>query len=412
MVDCKWNDSNANAVRGATVSLGNKYALSSGLIEITYNTGAKVILKGPATYKVESTNGGHLSAGKLTGKVEVAKAKGFAVRTPTAIVTDLGTEFGVEVDQQGRTTSHVFRGSVSVQVLSADGNPENAGRVLHENESTSIAHGNRDIVVVRNVSPRGFAREIPKRTVKTLDLVDVVAGGDGFSSRRNAGIDPTSGRIVKAGPKEVLFVSDGRYHQVQGMPFVDGVFIPKRGAGPVQVNSAGHTFGDFIVGSDGTSLHVWAGGAIPSPTDLNYPLSIPTELDGTDYAAPGHGLLFLHANKGITFDLQAIRRANPDVTLARFCSAAGNVGTASVVGTAYADLWVFIDGQVRFRRREITRDSGAFSIAFEIKNEDRFLTLAATDGGNGIECDWILFGNPRLELLSTKTDFSQEPAEH
>ena len=32
----------------------------------------------------------------------------FAIRTPTAIVTDLGTEFGVEVDNQGFTTSHVF----------------------------------------------------------------------------------------------------------------------------------------------------------------------------------------------------------------------------------------------------------------------------------------------------------------
>ena len=27
---------------------------------------------------------------------------------------------------------------------------------------------------------------------------------------------------------------------------------------------------------------------------------------------PGHGLLFMHANKAITFDLGAIRRANPD----------------------------------------------------------------------------------------------------
>ena len=38
-------------------------------MEITYNTGAKVILQGPVTYEVES-NGGYLAVGKLTGKLE------------------------------------------------------------------------------------------------------------------------------------------------------------------------------------------------------------------------------------------------------------------------------------------------------------------------------------------------------
>ena len=38
-------------------------------MEITYDTGAKVILQGPVTYEVES-NGGYLAVGKLTGKLE------------------------------------------------------------------------------------------------------------------------------------------------------------------------------------------------------------------------------------------------------------------------------------------------------------------------------------------------------
>ena len=61
MVDCKIGDSR--------VSLGQKLDLASGLMEITYNTGAKVILQGPVTYEVES-NGGYLAVGKLTGKLE------------------------------------------------------------------------------------------------------------------------------------------------------------------------------------------------------------------------------------------------------------------------------------------------------------------------------------------------------
>ena len=51
------------------VSLGDRFALASGLMEITYDTGAKVILQGPVTYEVDA-NGGYLAVGKLTGKLE------------------------------------------------------------------------------------------------------------------------------------------------------------------------------------------------------------------------------------------------------------------------------------------------------------------------------------------------------
>ena len=95
-------------------------------MEITYNTGAKVIVQGPVTYEVES-NGGYLAMGKLTGKLGKENDEcrmmndelwtrmsdiqhfitliihPFVIRTPTATVTDLGTEFGVEVDS-GRSS--------------------------------------------------------------------------------------------------------------------------------------------------------------------------------------------------------------------------------------------------------------------------------------------------------------------
>ena len=44
-------------------------------MEITYDTGAKVILQGPVTYEVES-NGGYLAVGKLTGKLEKKEERG------------------------------------------------------------------------------------------------------------------------------------------------------------------------------------------------------------------------------------------------------------------------------------------------------------------------------------------------
>ena len=43
-------------------------------------------------------------------------------------------------------------------------------------------------------------------------------------------------------------------------------------------------------------------------------------------------------------------------------------------------------------------------MSIPIKSTDRFLTLASTDGGDGLMWDWILFGDPRLELLSIEPD--------
>ena len=74
MVDCKWNG-------GSRVSLGQKFDLASGLMEIAYDTGAKVILQGPVTYDVEA-NGGYLAVGKLTGKLEKKFKSQFPIPNP------------------------------------------------------------------------------------------------------------------------------------------------------------------------------------------------------------------------------------------------------------------------------------------------------------------------------------------
>ena len=76
MVDCKWA---GTAFDSPDVPLGRKYELASGLMEITYDTGAKVILQGPVTYEVESARGGYLAVGKLTARVE---KRGERVQSP------------------------------------------------------------------------------------------------------------------------------------------------------------------------------------------------------------------------------------------------------------------------------------------------------------------------------------------
>ena len=323
----------------------------------------------------------------------------FSVRTPTALVTDLGTEFGVEVSKSGQTTSHVYRGSVRLQAALPDGTAHGEARVLSANQSARVECGGKQdettpvIVVGPSVKPAAFLRELPKRTVKTLDLVDVVAGGDGFSGKRNRGIDPTTGRISHAQPSSPHLEGDYQYHRVEGIPFVDGVFIPDGRSGPVQVDSAGHTCDWFLETCNNGYGHIWAGASVAHVG--------PSVLDGVDYASPGRGALFLHANKGITFDLEAIRRANTGWRALRFLATAGNTETASREGRdgLNADFAVIVDGQARFVRRQINGISRAFKVAVAIREKDRFLTLAATDCDGVLNCDHILFGDPRIELI-------------
>ena len=176
MVDCKWA---GTAFDSPGVPLGRKYELASGLMEITYDTGAKVILQGPVTYEVESKDGGYLSLGRLTAKLE-KKAEGsnpqslipnpslstihdplFTIKTPTATVTDLGTEFGVEVGKGDKVEVHVLQGTVTVQQSAhKDGTPKPM-RVT-QGQAVQI-EPNRAVFTAVAYMPSAFVRSIGAR---------------------------------------------------------------------------------------------------------------------------------------------------------------------------------------------------------------------------------------------------------
>ena len=115
-VDCRWDESKPTPYRGEFLSMGQELRLRSGLAELVFDSGARVILQGPATFEIDSENGGALPVGKLTANVP-HQAIGFTIETPHADVVDLGTEFGVEVDEQGTAEVHVFVGAVQVETL-------------------------------------------------------------------------------------------------------------------------------------------------------------------------------------------------------------------------------------------------------------------------------------------------------
>lgn len=87
--------------------------LKKGFAELTFKDGTKVILEAPANVILEKANQMSLHKGKLVASMDKG-AHGFIVRTPGAKIVDLGTEFGVWVNEQGQSETHVFDGQVNL----------------------------------------------------------------------------------------------------------------------------------------------------------------------------------------------------------------------------------------------------------------------------------------------------------
>jgi hypothetical protein len=176
MVECRWADPHDAPIGFDRIPKGRKYALVAGLMEITYDTGAKVILEGPCEYAVESKIGGHLTLGRATARVD-KKANGggkkeqreggpsehFFVRTPTATVTDLGTEFGVEVDKSGASRAHVFQGKVELRVTAQGAAAEVVSLIENQSARVDVAANHAVRVTGEQAQPREFVRTMPRR---------------------------------------------------------------------------------------------------------------------------------------------------------------------------------------------------------------------------------------------------------
>ncbi|HMO85280.1 MAG TPA: hypothetical protein PKC18_10205, partial [Lacipirellulaceae bacterium] len=81
---------------------GRRIQLAEGLAELTFTSGAVVVVKGPADLELLSPMRVRAKRGAVRARVG-SDAAGFVIETPTANVLDLGTEFGVDVNESGAT---------------------------------------------------------------------------------------------------------------------------------------------------------------------------------------------------------------------------------------------------------------------------------------------------------------------
>lgn len=255
-----------------------------------------------------------------------------------------------------------------------------------------------------------------------LSLADIVGGGNGFGTGKlGAGIDPSTGQVRS--PSEKSGFLDGvvanRLNPTSS-PWIDSVFVPN---GIVQNGSAAGPDAQLS-----NELKISTTGVVTDcipPTDTkvwdairNGPVNsqFSASLGDTDCSPPSHSMLALHANAGITFRMEYAELSKAFVNeqpSSQLQSPKSFVFTAKVgyfgqTPTAGADVHVLVDGKVVFKRLGLGRNDGLQDIRCELGPHNTYLTLIATDAGNGISHDQVCFIDASVAPLQDEKLLGEE----
>jgi ferric-dicitrate binding protein FerR (iron transport regulator) len=122
---CQWAAASNPPAVGSLLHAGQTLKLNSGQAMLTFASGAKMHLVGPATVQLVSPSAAELSAGRVGAQVPT-QAIGFTVATPIARFVDLGTEFSVSLEPTNSCELQVFDGLVEMRL------PQHADRAAEQ----------------------------------------------------------------------------------------------------------------------------------------------------------------------------------------------------------------------------------------------------------------------------------------
>lgn len=375
--------------------------LKKGIVEIEFDYGARVVIEGPSEFTCKSDNQITLTYGRLYARIP-SRAIGFTVETQHSRIVDLGTEFGVQVNVDGTTELHVVKGLAKLLIGKMD---DGDAFSVTEGRAKAVSSNGEDVKEIA-LKINGFIHQIKSKTnlirkgQTTVDLADIAGGGNGFGTgSRNVSVEPVTGKIADIIQSDVDRRAGNTYQDVNKSPFIDGVFVPD--GRRTQVVSS---LGDVFEQCPPTQGNYYTGISV-SPEIID---NAEIVLGGVNYSRNNAGSLFLHANLGITFDLEAIRSELADVRVARFRSTIGVCDSSW--RPCNADFWILVDGQLRYSREKVQQKGILDKVEIELSENDRFLTLVTTDGGDSetrtyndipvtsMDSDWCLFAEPVLVL--------------
>lgn len=413
-IEAKWDDLSTPVQVGDDLRTGPRKLLN-GFVQINFDKGAEVLVQSPAEFTLETQDQMFLVSGRVFCRVPSDSA-GFVVRTPNACVVDYGTEFGVTARSSGETEAHVFKGTVDLR-----GGSDPVRFKSFKKLTAGIAGKVDDKGTVSEATfkaqPRQYVKKLPDKDVFArpgvrFDLADVVGGGDGFGSGRfGLVLDPLTegfisfaelkdrGWYITDKPESTAYIIEelgpSKYILTPFLPYVDGIFVPDVGNVPVRVSSKGHIFHDC----PDTNGCFWAGIANHFRLRNNdgFVDWVDMRLGGRLYGTAENPGIFMHANVGITFDLDMIRATLPDTEITSFKALCGMPKSSPSVGRA--DFYILVDGQVRYKWTGVTARMSTKSVEVQIEQKDKFLTLVTTDFDKNNTNDGCVLALPELELI-------------
>ncbi len=193
-INAQWEGTKDIPGIGDVLREGDKMILARGVAEITFDDGAVVLIESPAEIKLETPYSMFTASGKVTAVVS-KYATGFTVNTPYASVVDLGTEFGVDVDNDGSCSLHMFKGKANL--IAGKKGEERISQIVLERNAKSVDSTTGDIEDVK-LDESVFVRKIDSEAGliwwgEPFDLSVAVTDSNDLSKTRYATAEITVG---------------------------------------------------------------------------------------------------------------------------------------------------------------------------------------------------------------------------
>jgi hypothetical protein len=366
------------------------YLLSEGLLKLTFNSGAAVFLEGPAQFRIESDNSMKMEYGKVSANVP-RQASGFTIITKSKVFRDIGTQFGLILDEQQNCEMRVFKGVVALDEPGEKIAP--VPQRVNSLEAVAV-NGESGAVKVAEYCGLGIVRDFDSKTGQVwrgekFNLAEALDGSRyGQEELAGMALNPASGKYESYSLDNTYSQGNMEYHKVEENRFVDGVFVPGSDKNQI-INSAGDTSGN-----------AWRAGNTYW-TDISTFDKVQVREEGKYWQYLNSGFdephIFMHANSAITFDLDAIRAEYPNLRAASFETT--YTTDRARKGTGAIKYWVYIDGKlIAAGRQPGTKEILVEQISHTINDSDRFLTLVVSDGEDKTSYDWVEFVNPVITL--------------
>ncbi len=166
----KWLDAEQAPDEAGQMRPG-RYTLEQGAVSVVLARGTNLVIQSPAAFVILDDNRIQLETGRLVARVPQQSA-GFTVQVHGLRLIDIGTEFGVDVNESGQVLASTFEGMVVV-------------REAKDSGSSVMLAGGEEIVIARGTPLEQIQKRMADRSAmvfaRTLDQA-----GDPALAYRNA----------------------------------------------------------------------------------------------------------------------------------------------------------------------------------------------------------------------------------